>query len=91
VQGGEEVLLVDPKFSPASKRLRAWISRSIGAEVKMVVNTHYHYDHTQGNVLYPGARIIAHETCDAFVRQRLQQQRVLEEESAQSTRRDARR
>ena len=27
-----------------------------------MVNTHYHYDHTLGNVLYPGARIIAHET-----------------------------
>jgi cyclase len=62
VRGGEEVLLVDPKFSSASRRLRAWISRSIGTQVKKVVNTHYHYDHTQGNVLYPGARIIAHET-----------------------------
>lgn len=61
VRGGEEVLLVDPKFSPASRRLRGWISRSIGAPVRRVVNTHYHYDHTQGNVLYPGARIIAHE------------------------------
>jgi glyoxylase-like metal-dependent hydrolase (beta-lactamase superfamily II) len=61
VQGGEEVLLVDPKFSPASRRLRGWISRGIGAPVGKVVNTHYHYDHTQGNVLYPGAQIIAHK------------------------------
>jgi glyoxylase-like metal-dependent hydrolase (beta-lactamase superfamily II) len=61
LQGGEEVLLVDPKFSQASRRLRGWISRSLHAPVRKVVNTHYHYDHTQGNVLYPGARIIAHE------------------------------
>ncbi len=61
VLGGKEVLLVDPKFSPASRRLRSWISRSLRAPVRKVVNTHYHYDHTQGNALYPGARIIAHE------------------------------
>jgi len=61
LRGGGEVSLVDPKFSLASRRLRGWISRNLRAPVRMVVNTHYHYDHTQGNVLYPGARIIAHE------------------------------
>jgi glyoxylase-like metal-dependent hydrolase (beta-lactamase superfamily II) len=61
VRGGGEVLLVDPKFSLASRRLRGWIRRSLRMPVRKVVNTHYHYDHTQGNVLYPGARIIAHE------------------------------
>jgi cyclase len=29
--------------------------------VKRVVNTHYHYDHTAGNVLYQEAAIFAHE------------------------------
>lgn len=56
-----EVLLVDPKFPPVSRQLRRWIRRTSGAPVTRVVNTHYHYDHTQGNVLYPEAAIFAHE------------------------------
>ena len=61
VADGDEVLLVDPKFPPASRWLRDWISRNVGLPVTKVVNTHYHYDHTEGNVLYPGAHIYAHE------------------------------
>ncbi len=61
VAGGGEVLLVDPKFPPASRWLRDWISSNLGMPVTKVVNTHYHYDHTEGNVLYPDARIYAHE------------------------------
>jgi glyoxylase-like metal-dependent hydrolase (beta-lactamase superfamily II) len=56
-----EVLLVDPKFPPVSRQLRRWIRRTSGAPVTRLVNTHYHYDHTQGNVLYPEAAIFAHE------------------------------
>jgi glyoxylase-like metal-dependent hydrolase (beta-lactamase superfamily II) len=61
VRAEEEVLLVDTKFSPASRWLRDWISKNIGLPVKRVVNTHYHYDHTAGNVLYPEAAIFAHK------------------------------
>jgi glyoxylase-like metal-dependent hydrolase (beta-lactamase superfamily II) len=61
VRSGKEVLLVDPKFAPASKWLQVWISRKMDAPVKKIVNTHYHYDHAEGNVLYPGAQIFAHE------------------------------
>lgn len=61
VRADEEVLLVDTKFPPASRWLRSWISQNIGLPVKRVVNTHYHYDHTVGNVLYPEAAIFAHK------------------------------
>ena len=47
VDGGGAVLLVDPKFPPFSHRLRGWIAHNIDAPVTQVVNTHYHYDHTQ--------------------------------------------
>lgn len=62
VVGEGEVLLVDPKFAPASRWLRDWISKNIGLPVTRIVNTHYHYDHTEGNILYPEASILAHET-----------------------------
>lgn len=61
VQDGKDVLLVDTKFPPASIWLRKWIARNIGDPVTKIVNTHYHYDHTQGNSLYPDAQIIAHK------------------------------
>lgn len=61
VRSKEEVLLVDPKFPPASRWLRNWISQNIGLPVTRIVNTHYHYDHTLGNVLYPEAFIFAHK------------------------------
>ena len=67
VESDGEVLLMDPKFAPASKWLRDWISSNIGAPVTKIVNTHYHYDHTEGNVLYPGAKIFAHEDVPALM------------------------
>lgn len=67
VQDGKEVLLVDTKFPPASKWLRNWISRNIGMPVTKIINTHYHYDHTYGNILYPEAQIIAHKNVPALM------------------------
>jgi len=59
VEDGGETLVVDTKFPPGSEALRRWISRHAQSPVKIVVNTHYHYDHTEGNSLYPDADKIA--------------------------------
>jgi cyclase len=67
VQDGKDVLLVDTKFPPASGWLRSWIARNIGSPVTKVVNTHYHYDHTLGNILYPDTQIIAHKNVPALM------------------------
>jgi glyoxylase-like metal-dependent hydrolase (beta-lactamase superfamily II) len=66
VDGGSEALLMDPKFPPHSRRLRNWIEKNVGAEVTTIINTHYHYDHSQGNALYPRADIYAHEKTAGF-------------------------
>jgi cyclase len=60
VQDSDELLLVDTKFPPASKMLRRMIARRFNVPVRIIVNTHYHYDHTEGNVEYFGAQIFAH-------------------------------
>lgn len=60
VKDGNDVLVVDTKFPPASDWLRNWIADNIESPVTMVVNTHYHYDHIQGNTNYPTAKIYAH-------------------------------
>ncbi len=62
VKSGGEVLVVDPKMSIYARRLKRWIERDLQAKVTTIINTHYHYDHTRGNKLYPGTRIIAHRT-----------------------------
>ena len=67
VEGDDEILLVDPKFPPGSRSLAKWLSRRSSAPVTRVVNTHYHYDHTQGNALYTEAEIIAHARVPEFM------------------------
>jgi cyclase len=59
VEDGGETLVVDTKFPPGSEVLRRWISHHVQSPVKIIVNTHYHYDHTEGNSLYPDADRVA--------------------------------
>ncbi|HEY0460604.1 MAG TPA: MBL fold metallo-hydrolase [Pyrinomonadaceae bacterium] len=61
LKDGNEVLLVDAKFPPASGWLQKWIAKNIELPVTAVVDTHYHYDHTEGNTNYPGAKIYAYK------------------------------
>ncbi len=63
IVGDRDVLVVDSGTSPAAARafiedLKAVTTRPI----RYVVNTHFHYDHTDGNQVYAGkAAIIGHE------------------------------
>jgi glyoxylase-like metal-dependent hydrolase (beta-lactamase superfamily II) len=70
LKDGREALLVDSKWRPFSGRLRRWIQRHAGVPVTTLVNTHFHFDHTSGNVLFPEARIIAHKTAPELMRKR---------------------
>ena len=60
VQNGSNVLLIDTKFPPGSKWLHTWLARNGKLPVTKIINTHYHYDHTEGNCLYPDAEKFAH-------------------------------
>ncbi|PTL85600.1 MBL fold metallo-hydrolase [Vitiosangium sp. GDMCC 1.1324] len=68
VEGSREALLVDTKFPPGANLLRKWVSDNVQKPVKHVVSTHYHYDHTLGNDLYPGADRIAHKAVPELMR-----------------------
>ena len=61
--GEEGVLLVDSQFEEASTVLDAKLQELGGGDVKFVINTHWHDDHTMGNKYFGkrGAVIIAHE------------------------------
>jgi len=60
VESGNEALVVDTKFPPGSNHLARWVKKHIKSPVTKIVNTHYHYDHTEGNGRFPHAAIYAH-------------------------------
>ena len=43
--------------------MREFIEHELGVQVRYVVNTHYHADHTWGNCFFPGATVIGHSKC----------------------------
>lgn len=43
--------------------MRTFIEEVLGVQVRYVVNTIYHADHTFGNCFFPGATVIAHSDC----------------------------
>jgi cyclase len=60
--GGEGVVSVDAcSTERRTLALREAIARVTAAPVRTLVNTHFHGDHTNGNVFFPGATIVAHE------------------------------
>src|SRR5205085_1544783 len=59
----DDVLLVDTGTSPANARaFVADVKMLSNKPVRAVVNTHFHYDHTDGNSIFgPEVQIIAHD------------------------------
>lgn len=60
---GKEVFLVDDMFSAVVPKIREMLRTVSDKEVGMVMNTHYHYDHVDGNRAFgeDGVPIVAHE------------------------------
>ena len=59
----DDVVLVDTNITPeATRRLVNDIKTLTDRPVRFVVNTHWHYDHTDGNQIFgPEVTIIGHE------------------------------
>lgn len=47
--------------------MREFIEHELGVQVRYVINTHYHADHSWGNCFFPGATVIAHANCRKFL------------------------
>jgi glyoxylase-like metal-dependent hydrolase (beta-lactamase superfamily II) len=43
--------------------IREFVEHELGVQVRYVINTHYHADHTWGNCFFPGATVISHARC----------------------------
>ena len=56
-------MIVDDQFAPMTPKLVAAVRALQDAPIRFVINTHFHFDHTDGNVPMreAGAVIVAHE------------------------------
>ncbi|MBV7255688.1 MBL fold metallo-hydrolase [Pacificimonas sp. WHA3] len=61
--GKGEAFLVDDQYAPLTDRIMAKVRELAGTDVKFVVNTHWHGDHSGGNENFgkAGALIVAHD------------------------------
>lgn len=58
--GPDGILIVDDQFAPLADKIKAALQTLGDGKLKFVLNTHYHGDHTGGNVVFgPDAPIIA--------------------------------
>ena len=75
IVGDDGVLIVDDQFGPLTNKIEAAITDLTKLPVTFVVNSHFHYDHTDGNENFgrAGAFIVAQENA----RRRMESAQVL--------------
>jgi len=47
--------------------MREFIEHELGVQIRYVINTHYHADHSWGNCFFPGATVIGHAKCREYL------------------------
>jgi cyclase len=64
VVGPQWAIVIDTLALPEETLgMRDYVEHELGVQVRYIINTHYHADHTWGNCFFPGATIIAHSLC----------------------------
>ena len=59
--GKDGILLIDDMFAPMSEKIRKALAELGSGELRFVLNTHWHSDHTSGNVEFAqNSTIVAH-------------------------------
>ena len=61
--GNDGVILVDDQYAPLSDKIKKAIAAISDKQIKFIVNTHFHGDHSDGNKIFggEGSVIVAHE------------------------------
>ncbi len=66
--GPDWAILVDSLVVPdETLEMRTFIEENLGVQVRYIINTIYHADHTFGNYFFPGATIISHVLCRKMI------------------------
>jgi cyclase len=64
IVGPQWAVVIDTLALPEETlSMREFIEHELGVQVRYVINTHYHADHTWGNCFFPGATVIGHAKC----------------------------
>src|SRR5882757_10321273 len=67
--GDDGIVIVDDQYAPLAEKIQAALKSISDKSVRFIINTHYHEDHTGGNLYFQKqAPIIAHDN----VRKRLE-------------------
>ena len=71
---GRGLILIDTGLSPTlAEWTRKKIKQELGRDdVLYIINTHHHFDHTDGNQVYPDAEIFGHESVPAAMERFIQ-------------------
>ncbi len=68
IVGPQWAVVIDTLALPEeSLGMREFIEHELGVQVRYVINTHYHADHTWGNCFFPGATVIGHAKCREYL------------------------
>ncbi len=71
IAGPDMAVVVDTlPFPEETMIMRDFIEQELQVPVRYVINTHYHADHTWGNYLFSGAKIIAHTDCYQLLKEK---------------------
>lgn len=73
--GESGVYMIDNQWSALSERLKEMIASITEKPIKLIINSHFHFDHTNGNLAFgrDGIPILAHNKA----RERMQRRQVL--------------
>jgi glyoxylase-like metal-dependent hydrolase (beta-lactamase superfamily II) len=68
IVGPQWAVVIDTLALPEETlNMREFIEHELGVQVRYVINTHYHADHTWGNCFFPGATVIGHLKCREYL------------------------
>lgn len=71
VAGPDMAVVIDTlPFPEETMIMRDFIEQELQVPVRYVINTHYHADHTWGNYLFSGAKIISHSLCRQWLEEK---------------------
>jgi cyclase len=71
IVGSNWAVLVDTLAMPEETlEMRAYLEDTLGVQVRYIINTIYHADHTFGNCFFPGAIVIGHSLCRKLMAER---------------------
>lgn len=64
IAGPQWAVVIDTLATPEETLgMREFVEHELGLQVRYIINTHYHADHTWGNCFFPGSTIVAHSLC----------------------------